>query len=67
MLAYLSQNLGYILVTGVLVLIVCAILARAVRNRRTGKGGCGCGCESCAHAEFCHPAAGRPKDGKAGR
>ena len=55
MLEYLAQNLGYFLVAGVLILIVCAIIVRMARNRREGKGGCGCGCENCAHASFCHP------------
>ena len=34
MLEYLAQNFGYILVTGVLLLIVAAIILRMVRNRR---------------------------------
>lgn len=60
MLEYLSRNMGYIVVTAALALIVAAILVRMVRTRRAGRGGCGCGCDHCANAGFCHPEAAGP-------
>ena len=48
--AFLSQHGGELLVGLVLLLIVGAILARTIRGRRTGGGGC-CGCP---HAGTCH-------------
>lgn len=62
MLAYLSQNLGYIVVTAVLALIVAAILVRGAKARRRGKGGCGCGCAGCPNAGLCHPETARPEN-----
>ncbi len=59
MLAWLSANIGTIVV----VLIVTAVIALAIWSiRRDKKKGascsCGCGCEGCAMAGQCHP----PKD-----
>ena len=61
MLAYLSQNLGYIATAAVLALIVAAILVRGARARRSGKGRCGCGCAGCPNAGLCHPETARPE------
>ena len=55
MFAYIASHMGYIAVTLVLVLIVAAVIAGMVRDRRSGKGGCGCGCKGCANAPYCHP------------
>ena len=52
--AFLSQYGGELLVGLVLLLIVGAILARAIRGRRTGGGGCYGGCGGCPHAGTCH-------------
>ena len=57
MIAYVASHMGYIIVTLVLVLIVAAVIARMVRDKRAGKGGCGCGCKGCANAPYCHPQA----------
>ena len=54
MFAYIASHMGYIAVTLVLVLIVAAVIAGMVRDRRSGKGGCGCGCKGCANAPSCH-------------
>jgi len=55
MLAYLASHMGYIVVSLVLFLIAAAVVVRMVRDRKTGKGGCGCGCKGCANAPYCHP------------
>lgn len=56
MFAYIASHMGYIVITLILVLIVTAIIARIVKDKKAGKSGCGCGCESCASAPYCHPA-----------
>ena len=61
MFAYLAAHMGYIIVTLVLVLIVAAIIIRMVRDKKTGKGGCGCGCQGCANAPYCHPQTQQPE------
>ena len=55
MLAYIVSHMGSIVVTLVLILIVAAVIFRMVRDKRSGKGGCGCGCSGCANAPYCHP------------
>ena len=55
MLTFLSQHGGEIIVCLALLLIVGAIVARMVRDRRAGKGGCGCNCGGCPNAGACHP------------
>ena len=62
MLAYIASHMGYIVVTLALVLGVAAIIMGLVRDRKSGKGGCGCGCKGCANAPYCHPAS-RPGRG----
>lgn len=55
MLAYLTAHMGGILVALVLALIVAAVAAGMVRDKKSGRGGCGCGCRGCANAPYCHP------------
>ena len=47
--------MGSIVVVLVLALVVFAIVRHLVKQRRSGKGGCGCGCEGCANSPYCHP------------
>lgn len=59
MIAWLGANIGTILV----VLMVAAVMALAIRSiRRDKKKGasCGCGCSGCAMSGTCH-AAQKPK------
>ena len=53
MLVFLSENWGNILVLAV----VAAVVAVAVRNvyKRKKAGGCGCGCSDCPSKGMCHP------------
>jgi len=56
MAAWLSENIGNIVV----IIIVAAILALAIRSvikdKRSGKSSCGCGCANCAMHGKCHTA-----------
>ena len=54
MLAWLTANLGTIVVSLILICIVAAIIIGMVRDKKKGKGGCGCGCEHCAMHGKCH-------------
>ena len=46
--------MGTILVGAVLALLLGAITAKLIKDRKQGKSFCGCGCENCANAGRCH-------------
>ncbi|MCD7859333.1 MAG: FeoB-associated Cys-rich membrane protein [Firmicutes bacterium] len=54
MLAWLSANIGTILICAALLALVAAILAGLRRDRKAGKSSCGCGCAGCAMCGQCH-------------
>lgn len=54
MLAWIMENLATILISAVLVVIVAAVLAGMVRDKKKGKSSCGCGCSGCAMNGACH-------------
>jgi len=54
-MAWFQENTASILVGLVLLALVLGIVLRMLKDRRTGKSGCGCGCEGCANHAFCHP------------
>lgn len=56
MLSWFTENLGNIVVTLILIAIVTLIIAKMIRDKKSGKstGGCGCGCEHCAMYGKCH-------------
>ena len=45
-MGFIAQNIGTIIVGLILLAIVALIVRKLVRDKRSGKGGCGC--ESCA-------------------
>ncbi len=47
MLAWLLANLGTIVVSLILILIVAGIIYSMIRNKKMGKSSCGCGCAGC--------------------
>lgn len=55
MLAWLSENIGTILICAVLLAVVAAIIVGLVRDRKKGKSSCGCGCVNCPMSGSCHP------------
>ncbi len=55
MIAWITQNVGTILITLLIVLIVGGIIFSMIRNKRKGRSTCGCGCANCAMAGKCHP------------
>lgn len=54
MFAWITENLATVLLCIVLLLTVCAIVCKLVRDRRKGKSACGCGCQNCAMSGTCH-------------
>ena len=54
MFAWISENLGTIIICAVLVAVVAAIIAYMIRNNKKGKSSCGCGCAGCPMSGSCH-------------
>ena len=53
-MTWLMANIGTIVVAVILAIIVTAVIAKMVKNKKQGKSSCGCGCESCAMKGECH-------------
>lgn len=57
MLEWLSANIGTILITAGLIVIVALIIRSMIRNKKAGISSCGAkcgGCGACAMAGQCH-------------
>ena len=54
MIAWLSANIGTIIVILLLIAAVAVIIAKTIKNNKEGKSNCGCGCAHCAIADECH-------------
>jgi hypothetical protein len=52
MLAFLTANIGTIVVGLILLGIVGAVVNNMVKKHKSGGTSCGCGCEGCTHK--CH-------------
>ena len=61
MLEWLTANAATIIISLVLLAVVCLIVWKLVKDKKSGKGGCSCGgsCESCGACRSCHPAAAK--------
>ena len=55
MFAWIIENIATIAVGGVLALVLGLIVYKMIKDKRSGKSGCGCGCEHFALADKCHP------------
>lgn len=44
--------MGTFIVGMILLIIVAAVVAKMIKDKKNGKGSCGCGCENCSHK--CH-------------
>lgn len=56
MLAWILENISTIIICAVLVIIVFAVIAGLIRNKRKGKFSCGCGCSGCPMSSSCNGA-----------
>ena len=54
MLAWIAQNLGTILISAALLVIVIAIVRYLIRQKKQGRSSCGCNCAHCAMHGQCH-------------
>ncbi len=54
MLHYLTANIGTIIVSIILLVIVGFVIRSLIVNKRKGKTTCGCGCANCPSAGICH-------------
>jgi hypothetical protein len=54
MIQWLEQNMGTILVSLLLLLVVCLIIRRLWKDRKQGKSSCGGQCGSCPMHQACH-------------
>ena len=54
MLGWLAANAATIIICIVLAVIVTAIIACMIKNKKQGKTSCGCGCDNCAMHGECH-------------
>ena len=61
-MAWFADNLGTILLSAVLIVIVALIIRKQIRDRLSGRTSCGCGCENCASRGLCHPESNAKKD-----
>lgn len=55
MLRWITENMATIIITAVLMIMVAAVVAGMVHNKKKGKTSCGCGCAGCAMNGSCHP------------
>ncbi len=53
MLAWLTENLGTIVISLILLAAVAAIILSMIRDKKKGRSSCGCGGD-CAHCGACH-------------
>ncbi len=54
MLEWFNANVGTILISALLLVMVAAIVIYLVRQKRAGKSSCGAGCAHCAMHGQCH-------------
>ena len=54
MLAWITENIGTILISAVLLLVVILIIRKLVKDKKKGKSSCGCTCAHCAMSGSCH-------------
>lgn len=54
MLAWLTENLGTIVVALRLLAVVTAIIVSMIRDKKKGKSSCGCDCAHCGCCGSCH-------------
>ncbi|MDE6471276.1 MAG: FeoB-associated Cys-rich membrane protein [Eubacterium sp.] len=47
MIAFLSENIGTIIVLLILAGIVTAVVVKMVKDKKSGRSACGCNCSEC--------------------
>ena len=54
MFEFLQNNIGTIIVGGVLLAVIVFAAWRMIADKKQGKSSCGCGCGSCPNSSLCH-------------
>ena len=54
MMNFLAANLGNIIVSAILSLMVALVIVSLVRKKKMGQTTCGCGCSHCVMHDSCH-------------
>lgn len=54
MLVWLSENIGTILISLVLLAVVIGVIAGMRKDKKKGKSACGCNCGHCPMSGSCH-------------
>lgn len=60
MINWLIENLGTIIVSLILTVIIGLVIYSMVKNKKEGKSSCGCNCSSCPAGGACHKYEGSP-------
>ena len=55
MIGWISDNIGTIVISLILIAIVAGIIVKMVRDKKKGKSSCGCNCGCCSMNGACHP------------
>lgn len=55
MISWISDNIGTIVISLILIAIVTGIIVKMVRDKKKGKSSCGCNCGCCSMNGACHP------------
>lgn len=61
MLVWLQENLGTVLVSLILILGLSLAVRKLIRDKKTGKHGCGGCCEGCAMRGSCQDQTSQPE------
>ena len=56
MVNFFISNMGTIIVSLILLVIVGFAVRSLISNKKNGKSSCGCGCANCPSAGICHGA-----------
>ncbi|PKM71831.1 MAG: FeoB-associated Cys-rich membrane protein [Firmicutes bacterium HGW-Firmicutes-16] len=54
MLPWISENLGTIIISLLLIAAVYGIIVSMLKNKKKGKSSCGCNCGNCPMSGSCH-------------
>ena len=54
MLAWLTENLGTVVISAILLAVVVCISIHLLHQKKQGKSSCGCNCATCAMHGRCH-------------
>lgn len=55
MIDWITDNLGTIIMSIILLAMVVGIIWKMYRDKKKGKSSCGCNCGHCAMSGTCHP------------